>query len=48
MKEINEQNKEHILKGKKVVVKFGAPWCNSCKMYDQVLDILYSHEIYFM
>lgn len=46
MKEINEQNKEHILKGKKVVVKFGAPWCNPCKMYDQVLDILYSHEIY--
>lgn len=40
MKEINEQNKDGILKGKKVVVKFGHQFCPPCKMYDQILNSL--------
>jgi thioredoxin-like negative regulator of GroEL len=41
MKEINEQNKDSILKGKKVVVvKFGHQFCPPCKIYDRILNSL--------
>lgn len=40
MMTINEQNKEQILKDKKVVVKFGHQFCNPCKIYEQMLNTL--------
>lgn len=40
MKTINTQNKELILKDKKVVVKFGHQFCNPCKIYEQMLNTL--------
>jgi thioredoxin 1 len=47
MKKINEQNKELILKDKKVVVKYSAVWCGPCKMYNEVLkNIGDQYEIY--
>jgi thioredoxin 1 len=40
MKNINEQNREHILNGKKAVVKYGHQFCNPCKIYEQMLNTL--------
>lgn len=40
MKKINEQNKDSILKDKKVVVKYGHNFCPPCKMYVQILNTL--------
>lgn len=46
MKKINEQNKELILKDKKVVVKYSGEWCQPCKNYDRILAPITDHEIY--
>lgn len=38
MKDINESNKDEILKSGLVMVKFGADWCGPCKYQGRILE----------